>query len=400
VNSYQTDPLTNQYETIRSGCLPVSFQIAKKSAPEVGKEEQCIPRPPADDIQNQINLFVSQSSLEEKSLSLHPFVETDKGEKEKGRKRNEPAHNITSYSQSLIQTCGIEANASQVSLTIQAEKKEITNVTSCHLPISQDLSISHLHVSTSQDLLASSLPSNPNLTTSHLPSRQDQSVATNMLSQEENKTEPVTPPDNPPGKNTSPPNLAIYTDKKYSKPKKRKIYESTAPVYDNRQIFAADLLQTQLDYAVDEGGEDCEGLAGDSMVDLALVSGTEDYGPFKKVWSETYLCYNLGKEIICLLCFCRFTQFKKYNLNRHMQKKHNQYYELSAQTKRRCLVELARRYEEYVTSSILSGVPAQGNHKMAQDILQLRNIDWVDLLGEDFTMFDFAQQQPCSDNLT
>ena len=34
---------------------------------------------------------------------------------------------------------------------------------------------------------------------------------------------------------------------------------------------------------MDEGGEDCEGLVGDSIVDLALVSGTEDYGPFKKV---------------------------------------------------------------------------------------------------------------------
>ena len=36
----------------------------------------------------------------------------------------------------------------------------------------------------------------------------------------------------------------------------------------------------------------------------------------------------------------RFTQFKKYNLNRHMQKKHNQYYQLTYQTKRRCLAEV------------------------------------------------------------
>jgi hypothetical protein len=43
------------------------------------------------------------------------------------------------------------------------------------------------------------------------------------------------------------------------------------------------LLQTQLDYAVDDGGEECDGLVGDYIVDLALVSGTEDYGPFKKV---------------------------------------------------------------------------------------------------------------------
>ena len=33
------------------------------------------------------------------------------------------------------------------------------------------------------------------------------------------------------------------------KPKKRRIYENSAPVYDNRQIYAADLLQTQLDYS-------------------------------------------------------------------------------------------------------------------------------------------------------
>ena len=32
------------------------------------------------------------------------------------------------------------------------------------------------------------------------------------------------------------------------KAKKRRLYEHAAPVYDNRQIFAADLLQTQLDY--------------------------------------------------------------------------------------------------------------------------------------------------------
>ena len=34
-------------------------------------------------------------------------------------------------------------------------------------------------------------------------------------------------------------------------------------------------------------------------------------------------------------------------------------------------IQFARRYEEYVTSTILAGVPAQGNIKMAQDILQV-----------------------------
>ena len=109
-----------------------------------------------------------------------------------------------------------------------------------------------------------------------------------------------------------------------------------------------------------------------------------------------YLCYNLGKEIICLLCFCRsilifvinvvfslsiisfilyrfllptpfltlfqlcflwalsvlfsiyyfdnwlfrFTQFKKYNLNRHMQRKHKEFYNLSLQSKKKCVKEV------------------------------------------------------------
>ena len=37
----------------------------------------------------------------------------------------------------------------------------------------------------------------------------------------------------------------------------------------------------------------------------AVANGVTDCGAFKRVWAERYLCYNLGREIICLLCFCR-----------------------------------------------------------------------------------------------
>lgn len=58
----------------------------------------------------------------------------------------------------------------------------------------------------------------------------------------------------------------------------------------------------------------------------AIANGVSDCGAFKRIWAERYLCYNLGREIICLLCFCRFTQFKKFNLERHMKNKHAQLY--------------------------------------------------------------------------
>ena len=58
----------------------------------------------------------------------------------------------------------------------------------------------------------------------------------------------------------------------------------------------------------------------------AIANGVNDCGAFKRIWAERYLCYNLGREIICLLCFCRFTQFKKFNLERHMKNKHAQLY--------------------------------------------------------------------------
>ena len=67
------------------------------------------------------------------------------------------------------------------------------------------------------------------------------------------------------------------------------------------------------------------------------ASGIEDCGPFKKVWSYRYLCYNLGKEILCLLCFCRFTQFKKFNLDQHMRNKHQSLYHIDDETKKKIL---------------------------------------------------------------
>ena len=72
---------------------------------------------------------------------------------------------------------------------------------------------------------------------SDMNSRQDLTDSIGMLSQGENKIEPVTPPGVPPGlnpagyppvvtppgiHNTSPSNIASSTDKKYPKPKKRK----------------------------------------------------------------------------------------------------------------------------------------------------------------------------------
>ena len=45
----------------------------------------------------------------------------------------------------------------------------------------------------------------------------------------------------------------------------------------SNQYYVVDLLQTQLDY------EDCD--VGDHFTDLVPpVSGTDDFGPFKKVW--------------------------------------------------------------------------------------------------------------------
>ena len=79
------------------------------------------------------------------------------------------------------------------------------------------------------------------------------------------------------------------------------------------------------------------GDAEEGIEDTPPASGTEDCGPFKKVWSYRYLCYNLGKEILCLLCFCRFTQFKKFNLDRHMRNKHPYLYHIDDEAKKRVL---------------------------------------------------------------
>ena len=76
---------------------------------------------------------------------------------------------------------------------------------------------------------------------------------------------------------------------------------------------------------------------GELQEDPPPASGIEDCGPFKKVWSYRYLCYNLGKEILCLLCFCRFTQFKKFNLDRHMRNKHQSLYHIDDETKKKIL---------------------------------------------------------------
>ena len=81
----------------------------------------------------------------------------------------------------------------------------------------------------------------------------------------------------------------------------------------------------------------------DQLEDPPPASGIEDCGPFKKVWSYRYLCYNLGKEILCLLCFCRFTQFKKFNLDRHMRNKHPHLYHVDDETKKRVL-DLVRTF--------------------------------------------------------
>ena len=84
---------------------------------------------------------------------------------------------------------------------------------------------------------------------------------------------------------------------------------------------------------------------GDIAEDPPPASGIEDCGPYKKVWSYRYLCYNLGKEILCLLCFCRFTQFKKFNLDRHMRNKHAHLYYIDDDTKRKMLDIVSWKYK-------------------------------------------------------
>jgi len=155
--------------------------------------------------------------------------------------------------------------------------------------------------------------------------------------------------------------------------KSSRSYEPNVPVFDNRHIYASDLVQSHFDPPGDteEGSED-----------TPPASGTEDCGPFKKVWSYRYLCYNLGKEILCLLCFCRFTQFKKFNLDRHMRNKHPYLYHIDDEAKKRVLDMYVARYEENVTPGMIASVPSQGNEQMAASILQVGPIQLEAILGE------------------
>ena len=136
---------------------------------------------------------------------------------------------------------------------------------------------------------------------------------------------------------------------------------------------------------------------GEIQEDPPPASGIEDCGPFKKVWSYRYLCYNLGKEILCLLCFCRFTQFKKFNLDRHMRNKHQSLYHIDDETKKRILdvvsvrvgreilteaAQYVARYEECVTPGMIASVPSQGNEQMAAGILQVSSAQLEAILGE------------------
>jgi len=161
--------------------------------------------------------------------------------------------------------------------------------------------------------------------------------------------------------------------------KSSRTYEANAPVFDNRHIYASDLVQSHFEYS------------GDGEIDPAddppPASGIEDCGPFKKVWSYRYLCYNLGKEILCLLCFCRFTQFKKFNLDRHMRNKHPHLYHIDDDAKKRVLDMYVARYEENVTPGMIASVPSQGNEQMAAGILQVGPIQLEAILGETEGLF-------------
>jgi len=156
--------------------------------------------------------------------------------------------------------------------------------------------------------------------------------------------------------------------------KSNRHYEANAPVFDNRQIYPVDLVQSHFDYSDD--------YENDVLDDPPPASGIEDCGPFKKVWSYRYLCYNLGREILCLLCFCRFTQFKKFNLDRHMRNKHPHLYYIDDETKKRILDFYVARYEENVTPGMVASVPSQGNEQMAATLLQISATQLESLLDD------------------
>ena len=108
-----------------------------------------------------------------------------------------------------------------------------------------------------------------------------------------------------------------------------------------------------------------------------VATGINDCGAFKRVWAERYLCYNLGREIICLLCFCRFTQFKKFNLERHMKNKHPQMYSLNETARREILEQFVARYidhvspENNVNNHSSAGTGDHRNHDVASEILAI-----------------------------
>ena len=107
-----------------------------------------------------------------------------------------------------------------------------------------------------------------------------------------------------------------------------------------------------------------------------VATGINDCGAFKRVWAERYLCYNLGREIICLLCFCRFTQFKKFNLERHMKNKHPQMYSLNETARREILEQFVARYIDHVSPDNVNtngggGSAGDRNHDVASEILAI-----------------------------
>ena len=106
-----------------------------------------------------------------------------------------------------------------------------------------------------------------------------------------------------------------------------------------------------------------------------VATGINDCGAFKRVWAERYLCYNLGREIICLLCFCRFTQFKKFNLERHMKNKHPQMYSLNETARREILEQFVARYIDHVSPehsvSNHSNANTERSHDVASEILAI-----------------------------
>lgn len=121
-----------------------------------------------------------------------------------------------------------------------------------------------------------------------------------------------------------------------------------------------------------------------------VATGINDCGAFKRLWAERYLCYNLGREIICLLCFCRFTQFKKFNLERHMKNKHPQMFSMNESARRQILERFVARYIDHVSpsdnplassSEASSSHPGQEqrSHDVASEILAIGPIQLEDV---------------------